>query len=157
MGPRRSSASNPCLTDIRTEYAYLVCMCKALAAGRHNGRMMVGLLGPFEITAGDGGPVELPGRKPRGLAAVLACHANRWVSSGVLVEALWGSSPPQRVDVSLRVYVHHLRKALGSERIGRRPEGYILRLDPDELDADRFAALVEAGRRAAGAGERERA
>src|SRR5207253_890017 len=60
-------------------------------------------------------------------------------------------------DASLRVYVHHLRKVLGSARIGRRAGGYVLRLEPDELDVDQFRALVAEGRAAASADEPARA
>src|SRR5262245_633942 len=108
--------------------------------------MKVGLLGPLEITNDDGAPVELAGRKVRILTAVLASHANRPVAVDVLVDALWGASQPQQAEANLRVHVHHLRKALGGTRIARRAEGYLMRLEPDELDVDRFRALVAGGR-----------
>ncbi|GAA3299113.1 tetratricopeptide repeat protein [Dactylosporangium vinaceum] len=108
--------------------------------------MRIGLLGPLEVIDDDGAPVELPGGKPRTLLAVLACHAGRPVSAEVLVESLWGSAPPARADANVRVYVHHLRKALGGDRIGRRPEGYVLWLEPGELDAARFRSLLATAR-----------
>ncbi|MEU7870520.1 BTAD domain-containing putative transcriptional regulator [Dactylosporangium sp. NPDC049140] len=111
--------------------------------------MRIGLLGPLEVIDDDGAPVELPGGKPRTLLAVLACHAGRPVSAEVLVESLWGSAPPARADANLRVYVHHLRKALGGDRIGRRPEGYVLWLEPGEIDAARFRSLLATARAAA--------
>ncbi|MFG1687836.1 BTAD domain-containing putative transcriptional regulator [Nonomuraea sp. NPDC049269] len=119
--------------------------------------MKVGLLGPLEIIADDGAAVELPGRKPRVLMAVLACRANRPVSPEVLVDSLWGPTPPRQAEASLRVYVHHLRRAVGTARIDRRTEGYVLRLAPDEFDVDRFRALVTEGRRAVSAEEPVRA
>ncbi|MFI5913099.1 BTAD domain-containing putative transcriptional regulator [Dactylosporangium sp. NPDC051541] len=108
--------------------------------------MRIGLLGPLEVIDDDGVPVELPGGKPRTLLAVLATHAGRPVSAEVLVESLWGSAPPARADANVRVYVHHLRKALGGDRIGRRPEGYVLWLEPGELDAARFRSLLATAR-----------
>src|SRR3954468_8412541 len=55
------------------------------------------------------------------------------------------------------VHVSRLRKALGDpEAIETTPAGYRLRVRPDELDAERFARGVEAGRRALGAGVPER-
>jgi DNA-binding SARP family transcriptional activator/tetratricopeptide (TPR) repeat protein len=119
--------------------------------------MRVALLGPLDITADDGTAVDLAGHKPRRLMAVLACHANRPVRADLLVEALWGPNPPRRADASLRVYVHHLRKALGSDRIGRRAEGYLLSLGPGELDVDRFRALVAEADRAVATQSLERA
>ncbi|GAA2389956.1 AfsR/SARP family transcriptional regulator [Dactylosporangium salmoneum] len=112
--------------------------------------LRVSLLGPLEVTGAGGAPVELPGGKPRLLLAVLACHANRPVSAEMLAESLWGPAPPRRAGTNLRVYVHHLRKALGGDRIGRRPEGYVLFLEPGELDAERFRALVAQARAAVG-------
>ncbi|WP_433616306.1 BTAD domain-containing putative transcriptional regulator [Dactylosporangium sp. CA-139114] len=118
--------------------------------------MRIGLLGPLEVIDDDGTPVELPGGKPRTLLAVLACHAGRPVPAEVLVESLWGTTPPARADANVRVYVHHLRKALGGDRIGRRPEGYVLRLEPDELDAARFRSLLAVARTATAEPDRAR-
>ena len=39
---------------------------------------------------------------------------------------------------SLQVYIHGLRKQLGSDRIETHGGGYRLRLEPDELDLERF-------------------
>ena len=57
-------------------------------------------------------------------------------------------------------YVSQLRKALGGRRargeaehvLVTRSPGYLLRVEPDELDAERFERVVEDGRRALGAG-----
>jgi len=46
-----------------------------------------------------------------------------------------------------------LRRLLGSDRIERRPPGYRLRLEPGELDLERFETLLEQGRAAAAIGE----
>ena len=119
--------------------------------------MKVGLLGPLEVTADDGAVVELSGRKTRILLAVMACQANRPVSSDLLVDSLWGSAPPGQADASLRVYVHHLRRAVGSARIGRRAGGYVMSLAPDELDIEQFRALAADGRRAVSADDLTRA
>ena len=119
--------------------------------------MKVGLLGPLEIADDGGAVVELSGWKTRILLAVLACQANRPVSADVLVESLWGAAPPRQADASLRVYVHHLRRAVGNTRIGRRAGGYVLSLEPEELDVDRFRALMADGRHAVLAHEPARA
>src|SRR6266540_5446022 len=119
--------------------------------------MKVGLLGSLEVIADDGAAVELPGRKTQILLAVLACHANRPVSTELLVDSLWGPSPPKQAEASLRVYVHHVRRAVGNARIDRRAGGYVLRLAPEEFDIDRFRTLVAEGRRAVSADEPGRA
>ena len=45
--------------------------------------------------------------------------------------------------------MHALRSALGADRIETRPPGYRLRVEPDELDVERFHALVARGDAAA--------
>jgi predicted ATPase/DNA-binding SARP family transcriptional activator len=65
------------------------------------------------------------------------------VSRDRLVDVLWGAEPPRSAVSSLQVYVHGLRKALGTERIETHGTGYALRLDPDEFDVARFERLVE--------------
>ncbi|MEU7868830.1 BTAD domain-containing putative transcriptional regulator [Dactylosporangium sp. NPDC049140] len=119
--------------------------------------MRFDLLGPMEIVTDGGGVAELAGRKRRVLAAVLAAQANRPVSVDVLAEALWGGAATRQAEASLRVHVHHLRRALGGERIARRPEGYVLTLRPDELDLERFRARLAEGDDARLADDRERA
>src|SRR4051812_29210528 len=115
--------------------------------------MRFALLGPLEITDDDGAAVDLRGPKVRVLAAVLLCHANQPVGAEVLADGLWGHTPPRQAAGSLRVHVHHLRQALGDSRIERRAEGYRLRVEPGELDVDRFRALAAEGRAALAAGQ----
>jgi len=116
------------------------------------GAMRFGLLGPLAISSDDDQPIELRGAKVRVLAAALLCRVNRPVAPDTLVDALWAGTPPRQAGASIRVYVHHLRQALGEARIERRSEGYALLAEPDELDVDRFRRLVEQGREAAARG-----
>jgi DNA-binding SARP family transcriptional activator/tetratricopeptide (TPR) repeat protein len=108
--------------------------------------MRFGLLGPLVVISDDGGSVEIRGRKTQILVATLLCRANQPVAVEALIDALWGLTPPRQAGASLRVYVHHLRQALGDSRIDRRAEGYTLLVRPDELDVDRFRTLVAVGR-----------
>jgi DNA-binding SARP family transcriptional activator len=110
--------------------------------------MNFGLLGPLSISTDEGKTVEIRGRKIRILAAVLLCHANQPVAAEALIDAIWGLTPPRQAAASLRVYVHHLRQAIGEARIDRRSEGYELLVRRDETDVDRFKKLVAEGREA---------
>ena len=101
------------------------------------------ILGSLQVHD-EGQVVELGGGKPRALLAILLLSANRVVSSDVLIESLWGERPPGTANKALQVYVSQLRKALGRERIVTSSPGYALRVEPDELDLDRFERLVAA-------------
>jgi DNA-binding SARP family transcriptional activator len=104
--------------------------------------MRFALLGPLTITADDGTALEVRGAKLRVLLATLLCHANQPVTGDALIATLWGPTPPRRADASLRVYVHHLRQALGAARIVRSGAGYKIVVRPGELDLDRFRELL---------------
>ena len=120
------------------------------------------ILGPLEVMDDDGRPVALGGAKQRALLAVLLLEAGRVVSAERLIDALWGDSPPSDVRHALQVYVSELRKALAgngtrSSQIVTRPSGYLIEVDPEDLDLGRFESHAEAGRRALSSGDTERA
>ena len=103
------------------------------------------ILGPLEVLD-DGRALDLGGAKQRATLAVLALHANRVVAHEQLIEALWDEEPPETARKALQVYVSQLRKVLGRERLETKPRGYLLRLDPDELDLTRFELLRDGGK-----------
>ncbi|HEX3715558.1 MAG TPA: BTAD domain-containing putative transcriptional regulator, partial [Trebonia sp.] len=114
--------------------------------------LRVGVLGPVTVWR-DG--LEVMAGQPRQLAVlgVLASRANRVVSRGELVDAVWGDQPPASVDSGIYTYVAGLRRVLEPDRPRRFPDrsrrapgqvlvssagGYLLRLGPDGLDASQF-------------------
>ena len=103
------------------------------------------LLGPLEVVGDDAVPVALGGPRPRSLLAQLLLHPNQVVSTDRLIDAIWGESPPASAQNALQVHVHALRGALGADRIVTRPPGYLVRVEPDELDVDRFERLAGSG------------
>src|SRR5215471_18648161 len=110
------------------------------------------VLGPVEARI-DGRVLPLGGPKQRTLLALLLLNANEVVSRDRLVDTLWGERAAESAQRSLDTYVSRLRALLGGDRIERRPPGYRLRLEPGELDLERFEALLEQGRTAAAAGD----
>jgi DNA-binding SARP family transcriptional activator len=110
------------------------------------------ILGPLEVEAPTG-PVALGGQRQRALLAALLLEAGRVVPTDRLVEELWGEEPPRTATTSLQNAVSRLRRALGEELIETRAPGYVLRLDPEWIDATRFERLLRAAR---GAAARER-
>jgi DNA-binding SARP family transcriptional activator len=110
------------------------------------------ILGPLEVRA-NGQRLALGGPKQRALLAVLLLSADRVVSRDRLIEELWADDPPAAAHHALDVNVSRLRKALAATGAGdsvlvTRAPGYVLRVEPGELDLRRFERLVEDGRRA---------
>ncbi|MGC4939179.1 BTAD domain-containing putative transcriptional regulator [Kribbella sp. DT2] len=113
------------------------------------------LLGPFEVLR-DGVPVVLPGRQLIALTSLLALSANRPVSFDVLADRLWDERLPQSVKATLHTYATRLRKHLGDGALETHPAGYLLRVEPDRVDALRLAdVLREAGQQAEPSRKRE--
>ena len=122
------------------------------------------ILGPLEVHDGQR-VLSLGGTRQRAVLAVLLLHANQVVSSDRLIDELWGDEPPKAAAASLRVFVSELRKILEPGRRQRgsdqvlltRPPGYMVRLDRNQFDLERFEQLFEAGRRALADGDTETA
>src|SRR5215218_4397789 len=114
------------------------------------------ILGPLEVRAGDG-PVELRGVRQRELLAVLLLHANEIVSSDRLIDELWQGDPPPTAAKIVQNSVSQLRRLLEPELLVTRSPGYLLRVEPGELDADRFERVVEQARADLAAGDAAKA
>ncbi|MEV7655690.1 BTAD domain-containing putative transcriptional regulator [Streptomyces anulatus] len=110
--------------------------------------MRFGVLGPLVVGVGEGNDITVPERKVRALLADLLAHDGGPVSVDRLIHDLWGDAPPGRPSGALQAKVSQLRRVLGRDRVVRQPPGYRLRLDrdTDEVDADRFRALVTEAR-----------
>jgi DNA-binding SARP family transcriptional activator len=102
------------------------------------------ILGPLEVLD-DGMPVPLGRGRERALLALLLTHANEVVSVDRLIDELWGSEPPKAAVNTVQYYVSRLRKVLGADRIVTRPPGYAVRVEPGELDLERFEGLLAEG------------
>ena len=108
--------------------------------------MEIGVLGQLEVI-GEEGPVRFDAPKQRRLLAALVAAAGEPRSTDVLIDALWGESPPSSAPKLLQVYVSRLRKSFPSpEKIETAASGYRLELDGVSLDATRFESLLDDGR-----------
>lgn len=99
------------------------------------------ILGPLEVIDGER-PIPLGGAKQRSLLALLLLARGRGMATDLLIEEIWNGGPPETARKSVQGYVSSLREALGEERIQTLERGYALRLEPGELDADRFEELI---------------
>ncbi|RBQ14343.1 AfsR/SARP family transcriptional regulator [Spongiactinospora rosea] len=110
--------------------------------------MRFGVLGPLTVWTDAGEVVSIPGAKVRALLADLLAHEGRVVSADRLVADLWGDDVPGNPVAALQVRVSQLRRALeeaepgGKLLVVSRAPGYQLRVEPDAVDAARFARLV---------------
>jgi ABC-type transport system substrate-binding protein/DNA-binding SARP family transcriptional activator/DNA-binding beta-propeller fold protein YncE len=118
------------------------------------------ILGPLEVRV-DGVPAAIGGPRQRALLAMLLLSANRVVSRDRLIEELLDDAPRVNAERMLRVQVSRLRRMLDGDgdgpRLTARAPGYILRVEPGELDLHRFEALLAEGHAAFQAREYERA
>jgi DNA-binding SARP family transcriptional activator/Tfp pilus assembly protein PilF len=114
------------------------------------------ILGPLEVIAGER-PLNLGGLRPRRVLAALLLNANRPVSLFHLVEAVWESAPPNTARRQVQNAVAALRAVLGrvgaADAIVTHGSGYLLRVDPDQLDSLVFERLVERARSLADGGD----
>ena len=90
----------------------------------------------------EGRALELKRRKQRSLLALLLLRAGEVLSTDQLVEELWAGRPPKAAVGSLQNLVSELRKAIGPETVRTREPGYVLDVDPERVDLNRFERLV---------------
>jgi DNA-binding SARP family transcriptional activator/Tfp pilus assembly protein PilF len=100
------------------------------------------------MVARDGVAVPVRSATVGRLLAVLLCRPGRPLAVADLVQALWGEDPPSQARKGLQVYVHRLRRIVGDERIEYGSGSYRLAVEPDEVDALRFADLFAQARAA---------
>ena len=114
------------------------------------------VLGPLEVRDGDR-EVQLRGGKERALLALLLLNLNRTLALDRIVDDLWGVEVPGTAQKMVQVYVSHLRKLLPPGTLKTRPPGYALELEPEQLDLNRFEAVVADARAALDAGRARQA
>jgi basic membrane lipoprotein Med (substrate-binding protein (PBP1-ABC) superfamily)/DNA-binding SARP family transcriptional activator len=115
-------------------------------------RLEFRILGPLDVRV-DGVAVSVGGPKQRALLALLLLHANQVVSRDRLIEELVPDRAGRAAADVLNVQMSRLRKALeaadaAGPRLVARPPGYLLRIEPGELDVERFERLLAEGRAA---------
>jgi DNA-binding SARP family transcriptional activator len=111
--------------------------------------MLLRLLGPVQLWAGDE-LVDLGPARQRTVLAALAVDAGRPVPVETVIDRVWGIDPPAGARSGLYSYLTRLRRAVASTgagellRVVTSTAGYVLEVDPDEVDLIRFRQLVAA-------------
>jgi DNA-binding SARP family transcriptional activator len=114
------------------------------------------VLGTLEFAVGaEWQAIKAP--KWRALLAILLAEPGRVVSIDRIVAELWGDEPPASAVNLVHGYVARLRASIGGDVLVTRAPGYVLRVDPEQIDAGRFAAAVTAGLDTLASGEAQRA
>ncbi len=110
------------------------------------------LLGPVEVWAA-GGCLEMGPPQQRAVLAALAVDAGRPVFRGTLIDRIWSGRAPQGAASALYAHINRIRRVLaagaaGEEpvRLARRSGGYVLGVDPEDVDLHRFRRLALAAR-----------
>lgn len=116
------------------------------------------LLGPLTVDRAEGFAVSPSAPKLRQLLALLLFNANQPVAVSQIVEELWGEQVPRQSVLTVRTYICHLRKLISdstdsTEFLATVPSGYLLRVEPGELDVQRFDGLRESGQTLMEAGQ----
>jgi DNA-binding SARP family transcriptional activator/tetratricopeptide (TPR) repeat protein len=124
------------------------------------------LLGPL-VAEDERGVIALAGRQQRVALALLLLNANMPVSADTLADRLWPkkNEAPTSPSGALRVLLSQLRRALEGAGPRDAPSalsrggatGWVLRVDPADIDVTRFEAGVVAGNQAAERGESDTA
>src|SRR5215210_7637853 len=111
------------------------------------------LLGRLEVLS-DGVAVDLGSQRQRALLALLLANAGTVLSTDRILDELWGDAGGADKQNSLWVYVSGLRGALEPERAKRsegtvlltRSPGYVMAINPADLDVGRFEQCVAEAR-----------
>lgn len=122
--------------------------------------MQFNVLGALEM-AHEGKFCTPTAPKVRWVLALLVAHANRILSIDALIEELWGDQPPRSAITTTQTYIYQLRRCMeregmaadAGEILQTRPPGYLLRIQPESVDAYQFEQLTSQGRALLEAGD----
>lgn len=130
-------------------------------------RVEVNVLGPFAVSIG-GVSVVPSANKPSQLLAMLALNVGRIVNRSDLMEELWEEHPPRSALSTLQTYILQLRRKLqyaladNARRTSKKilitnRVGYVLDVEPEDVDAVRYDRLAAVGRHAVNVGDHVKA
>jgi DNA-binding SARP family transcriptional activator/tetratricopeptide (TPR) repeat protein len=113
-----------------------------------------GVLGPVEVRVA-GQVTDAGHTRQRAVLAVLLLDLGRVVPTELLIDRVWGASPPNSVRNVLYGYVGRLRALIAGAAdpeatLERRRGGYVLQASPGQLDLHRFRRLIAEAAAASG-------
>lgn len=118
--------------------------------------LLFGLLGPVEAWVG-GREVPLGGPRARAVLSALLLEANRVVSLDAIVAAAWGDDPPDTARFQTQNRVSALRRVLresgGEDAIETAGAGYVIHVEPGQLDVLEFDGQLRDARTSMAVGQ----
>jgi len=105
--------------------------------------VQVQLLGGVNATI-NGVEVDVGPPKCQTVLAALALADGKAVPVSRIIDLVWGEEAPRTADKTLQSYITRLRKGLGPESIERVGSAYRLCVEPESVDAVRFAHRIQA-------------
>ncbi|GAA4549654.1 AfsR/SARP family transcriptional regulator [Amycolatopsis samaneae] len=124
----------------------------AAPASGGTGSVRFAVLGPVEVIR-DGTDHAPSTPKVLQLLAMLLMRPGKVVHTEAIIEELWDEAPPRSARTTLNTYVYHLRRCIDRHRLApdgeamlvRKPPGYVLRIDPAQVDVFAFRQLQRKG------------
>ncbi|MEU8710113.1 AfsR/SARP family transcriptional regulator [Streptomyces sp. NPDC048565] len=125
--------------------------------------MEIKVLGP--LAARENGVSVVPtAAKPRQILSLLALQSDRVVPVATLMEEIWGEDIPRSAATTLQTYILQLRRKIAAAIDGdpsrqakdvliTQHGGYLLQVQPGQVDAHEFGQLTASGRAAHEAGD----
>lgn len=122
-------------------------------AGQPNGGPHFTLLGPLEVRK-DGEDHAPTAPKVLQVLAMLLMRPGKVVQGDLIIKELWAGDPPRSGRNTMQTHVWHLRRYIeangfasdGDQIIVTRAPGYLLRVDPGQVDVAVFQRLAREGR-----------
>ncbi|MFP3991474.1 AfsR/SARP family transcriptional regulator [Streptomyces sp. E11-3] len=120
--------------------------------------MEIKILGP--LAARENGISVLPtAAKPRQILALLALQADHVVTVPTLMDEIWGEKIPRSAATTLQTYILQLRRKIAAALDGdpgreakdvlvTQHGGYLLQVQPGQVDVQEFEQLAASGRHA---------
>ncbi|WP_443031192.1 BTAD domain-containing putative transcriptional regulator [Streptomyces sp. 3213.3] len=107
------------------------------------------LLGTVDVVV-DGAVRPVPGQRRQAVLAALALQPAQIVRTDLLIEIVWGDTPPATVGNTLQSHLSFLRRALSDRAaIRARPPGYSLEVAGEATDVQTAERLIRDGTRCA--------
>lgn len=119
--------------------------------------MDIKMLGRLEASLA-GHSVAPTAAKPRQILALLALNSGHVLPVSTLIEELWSDDPPPSVRTTMQTYIMQLRRLFQSaiadgparpkDILTTQCDGYLLNIDPHDVDVCRYEEKLRAGHKA---------